>query len=135
MVEICFNETTRKKIHPSISAYHPVTVEVHVSYFIYLVVVSPQYEPVPSQVQSLQVMPGSHSGSLRAAWAPGEGDVDSYTIALTLGGQVQAWRELPKQVTETEFQNLLPGQLYNITVQSVSGALVNNRTSSGRTGE
>ncbi|XP_062374632.1 receptor-type tyrosine-protein phosphatase beta [Sardina pilchardus] len=92
-----------------------------------------QGRTVPSQVRSLQVMPGSHSGSLRAAWTPGEGDVDSYAIALTLGGQVQASRELPKQVTETDFQNLLPGQLYNITVQSVSGALVNNRTSSGRT--
>ncbi|KAL2102851.1 hypothetical protein ACEWY4_002019 [Coilia grayii] len=92
-----------------------------------------QGRTVPSQVKSLQVMPGSHSGSLRATWAPGEGDVDLYVITLTLGGQVRASRELPKQVTETEFQNLLPGQLYNITVQSVSGALANSRTSYGRT--
>ncbi|XP_063072922.1 receptor-type tyrosine-protein phosphatase beta-like isoform X2 [Engraulis encrasicolus] len=93
-----------------------------------------QGRTVPSQVRSLQVTPGGQVGSLRAAWAPGEGEVDAYVITLTLGGQEAARRELPKQVTQTEFQNLLPpGQLYNVTVQSVSGALTNNRTGSGRT--
>uniref|UniRef100_A0AAY4BMX1 protein-tyrosine-phosphatase n=1 Tax=Denticeps clupeoides TaxID=299321 RepID=A0AAY4BMX1_9TELE len=97
----------------------------------------PQYiegRTVPSQVKSLQVASGPLSGTLRATWTPGDGDVDFYSVILARGGHTQDTRDLFKHVTEIEFQNLQPGQLYNITVRSFSGALQNNSTSSGRTG-
>uniref|UniRef100_A0AAY4BMI8 protein-tyrosine-phosphatase n=1 Tax=Denticeps clupeoides TaxID=299321 RepID=A0AAY4BMI8_9TELE len=96
----------------------------------------PQYiegRTVPSQVKSLQVASGPLSGTLRATWTPGDGDVDFYSVILARGGHTQDTRDLFKHVTEIEFQNLQPGQLYNITVRSFSGALQNNSTSSGRT--
>ncbi|KAJ8245485.1 hypothetical protein GJAV_G00271240 [Gymnothorax javanicus] len=88
---------------------------------------------VPSQVKNIHVSNGGHTSSLMLNWTPGQGDVDSYLVSLTQGSRVLDNRPVPKHVTELGFKNLQPGQLYEITVQSISGGLVNNNTASGRT--
>lgn len=91
--------------------------------------------PVPSQVRNLHARPGDQAASLRVSWTPGDGDVDMYTVSLSQGGHLLETRPVPKHVTELDFQGLIPGQLYGVEVQALSGILVNNSTTTGRTGE
>uniref|UniRef100_A0A673N6K6 protein-tyrosine-phosphatase n=1 Tax=Sinocyclocheilus rhinocerous TaxID=307959 RepID=A0A673N6K6_9TELE len=88
---------------------------------------------VPSQVQDLRLGAGTADSSLRASWSSGDGDLDFYSVYLFHGTHVQDIRHVPKHITQTEFHNLVPGQLYPVTVQSVSGTQTNNSTTSGRT--
>ncbi|XP_016117084.1 receptor-type tyrosine-protein phosphatase beta-like [Sinocyclocheilus grahami] len=88
---------------------------------------------VPSQVQDLRLGAGTADSSLRASWSSGDGDLDFYSVYLFHGTHVQDIRYVPKHITQTEFHNLVPGQLYPVTVQSVSGMQTNNSTTSGRT--
>uniref|UniRef100_A0A8C7KFF9 protein-tyrosine-phosphatase n=1 Tax=Oncorhynchus kisutch TaxID=8019 RepID=A0A8C7KFF9_ONCKI len=88
---------------------------------------------VPSQVRNLHARPGDQAASLRVSWTPGDGDVDMYTVSLSQGEQLLETRPVPKHVTELDFQGLVPGQLYGVEVQSLSGILVNNSTTTGRT--
>nr|XP_029506761.1 receptor-type tyrosine-protein phosphatase beta-like [Oncorhynchus nerka] len=90
---------------------------------------------VPSQVRNLHARPGDQAASLRVSWTPGDGDVDMYTVSLSQGSHLLETRPVPKHVTELDFQGLVPGQLYGVEVQSLSGILVNNSTTTGRTGE
>ncbi len=94
----------------------------------------PILPPVPSQVQDLHLGAGTADNSLRGSWSSGDGDLDFYSVYLFHGTHVQDIGHVPKHITQTEFHNLLPGQLYSVTVQSVSGMQTNNRTTSGRTG-
>ncbi|TRY92037.1 hypothetical protein DNTS_026802 [Danionella cerebrum] len=73
---------------------------------------------VPSQVQDASLMPGTTESSLRASWSPGEGDMDFYTVSLYQGNQLQEKRHVQKQVMHAEFQRLVPGQLYQLSVQT-----------------
>lgn len=78
------------------------------------------------------------SNSLKISWTPGQGDVDSYSVSLLLGGPEARrleTRPIPKHQNELGFSSLQPGQLYSVTVTSISGILLNNNTASGRTGE
>uniref|UniRef100_A0A674BSF3 protein-tyrosine-phosphatase n=1 Tax=Salmo trutta TaxID=8032 RepID=A0A674BSF3_SALTR len=88
---------------------------------------------VPSQVRNLHARPGDQAASLRVSWTSGDGDVDMYTVSLSQGGHLLETRPVPKHVTELDFQGLIPGQLYGVEVQSLSGILVNNSTTTGRT--
>ncbi|XP_050963599.1 receptor-type tyrosine-protein phosphatase beta [Labeo rohita] len=88
---------------------------------------------VPSQVQSVHLSAGTTDSSLKASWSSGDGDMDLYSVYLFQGTHVQDMRHVPKHITQTEFYNLVPGQLYSVTVQSVSGKKTNNSTTSGRT--
>ncbi|XP_035257470.1 receptor-type tyrosine-protein phosphatase beta-like isoform X1 [Anguilla anguilla] len=88
---------------------------------------------VPSKVKNIHVSNNGQGTSLKINWAPGQGDVDSYSVSLSLGARVLDTRPVPKHVHEQGFQNLQPGQQYDVTVQSISGGLVNNNTASGRT--
>lgn len=94
----------------------------------------PFCHPVPSQVQSVHLSAGTTDSSLKASWSSGDGDMDLYSVYLFQGTHVQDMRHVPKHITQTEFYNLVPGQLYSVTVQSVSGKKTNNSTTSGRTG-
>ncbi|KAF4079469.1 hypothetical protein AMELA_G00178360 [Ameiurus melas] len=87
----------------------------------------------PSQVKNLQLLPGTLSGSLRASWSAGAGDVDFYTVYLLQNINVQITRRVPKQDNRTDFEELIPGQLYTVRVETVSGALTNDSSVSGRT--
>lgn len=61
--------------------------------------------------------------------------MDYYTVFLLLNTSVQDVRRVPKQDNRTDFEDLVPGQLYTVRVQTVSGELTNSSTVSGRTGE
>ncbi|XP_060758757.1 receptor-type tyrosine-protein phosphatase beta isoform X3 [Neoarius graeffei] len=87
----------------------------------------------PSQVKNLQLLPGTLSGSLRASWSAGAGDVDFYTVFLFWNARVEIVRRVPKQDNRTDFEDLIPGQLYTVRVQTVSGTLTNDSTISRRT--
>ncbi|XP_039516167.1 receptor-type tyrosine-protein phosphatase beta-like [Pimephales promelas] len=88
---------------------------------------------VPSQVQSVCLSAGTVDRSLRASWSSGDGDMDFYLVSLFQETHVKDTKQVPKHITQTEFHNLEPGQLYSVTVQSVSGTQTNNSTTSGRT--
>lgn len=78
---------------------------------------------------------GGDSSSLKVSWTPGRGDVDAFLVSLfRLSRQLDVRRVLKHQ-NEVLFGSLQPGQMYGVTVQSVSGELLNNSTASGRTGE
>uniref|UniRef100_A0A8C2CSF7 protein-tyrosine-phosphatase n=1 Tax=Cyprinus carpio TaxID=7962 RepID=A0A8C2CSF7_CYPCA len=88
---------------------------------------------VPSQVRSVRLSAGTTDSSLRASWSSGDGDLDFYSVYLFHETNVQDIIHVPKHITQTEFHKLVPGQLYSVTVQSVSGTQTNNSTTSGRT--
>lgn len=88
---------------------------------------------VPSQVQNVRLSAGTVDRSLRASWSSGDGDMDFYSVFLFQETHVKDTKQVPKHITQTEFHNLEPGQLYSVTVQSVSGTQTNNSTASGRT--
>uniref|UniRef100_A0A674CMU3 protein-tyrosine-phosphatase n=1 Tax=Salmo trutta TaxID=8032 RepID=A0A674CMU3_SALTR len=93
---------------------------------------------VPSKVKNIHVSNNGQSSSLKISWTPGQGDVDSYSVSLLLGGPEARrleTRPVPKHQNELGFSSLQPGQLYSVTVTSISGILLNNNTASGRTGE
>ncbi|KAM9569680.1 LOW QUALITY PROTEIN: receptor-type tyrosine-protein phosphatase beta-like [Salvelinus alpinus] len=91
---------------------------------------------VPSKVKNIHVSNNGQSSSLKISWTPGQGDVDSYSVSLLLGGPEARrleTRPVPKHQNELGFSSLQPGQLYSVTVRSISGILLNNNTASGRT--
>lgn len=88
---------------------------------------------VPSRVKNIHLSRGEDS--LRVTWTPGEGDVDEFWVSLYRGSRQLDIRQVPKDQNQVMFGSLQPGQMYQVTVTSVSGELMNNNTVSGRTGE
>ncbi|XP_076119767.1 receptor-type tyrosine-protein phosphatase beta [Alosa pseudoharengus] len=88
---------------------------------------------VPSKVKSIHISNEGQGTSLKINWTPGQGDVDSYNVSLWGPGRQPDTRALPKHVNQLNFHDLQPGQKYSITVQSISGSLLNNSTATGRT--
>ncbi|TMS01587.1 hypothetical protein E3U43_005407 [Larimichthys crocea] len=93
---------------------------------------------VPSAVGNLRLDPRpgltDSVGGLLASWTPGDGDLDMYVASLsTMDGAALDTRPVPKHVTSLEFLDLVPGNTYTITVQSLSGKLINKNTAAGRT--
>ncbi|XP_072528839.1 receptor-type tyrosine-protein phosphatase beta [Salminus brasiliensis] len=98
--------------------------------------VRPQFiegRTVPSQVDNLQLIPGIPSGTLSATWSLGAGDVDFYEVSLFQSARIKVSHYVRKQDNRMDFKDLVPGELYTVTVKAVSGALTNNSTASGRT--
>ncbi|XP_034021320.1 mucin-5AC-like [Thalassophryne amazonica] len=89
---------------------------------------------VPSKVKNIHVNNNGDSSSLTVSWTPGQGDTDGFTVFLYRLSRQLDMRHVLKHQNEVTFGSLQPGQLYGITVQSVSGELDNNSTASGRTG-
>lgn len=73
--------------------------------------------------------------SLNVKWQKPLGDVDSYSITLSHQGTVKESKTLAPRVTETQFKDLVPGRLYQVTISCVSGELSAERSATGRTGE
>ncbi|XP_032364750.1 receptor-type tyrosine-protein phosphatase beta [Etheostoma spectabile] len=92
-----------------------------------------QGRTVPSKVKNIQVSNGGDSSSLQVSWTPGPGDVDGYSVFLSQEDRQLDVRPILKQHSEVTFGSLQPGQTYTVTVQSVSGDLVNTNTAAGRT--
>uniref|UniRef100_A0A8B9HLD4 protein-tyrosine-phosphatase n=1 Tax=Astyanax mexicanus TaxID=7994 RepID=A0A8B9HLD4_ASTMX len=90
-------------------------------------------QTVPSQVENLQLIPGTLGGALSATWSPGAGDVDFYEVCLFQSGHVKVSYRVPKKDNKMDFKGLVPGELYTVSVESVSGELKNSSTASGRT--
>ncbi|XP_076878415.1 receptor-type tyrosine-protein phosphatase beta isoform X2 [Brachyhypopomus gauderio] len=88
---------------------------------------------VPSKVKNIHISNAGRSTTLRVSWTPGQGDVDSYSVSLLMAGRVLEVRPVPKNVNELIFLSLQPGQLYSISVESISGSLINNSTTLART--
>lgn len=86
-------------------------------------------------MKNIDVSNGGDSSSLKVSWTPGQGDMDGYTVFLFRQSRQLDVRPVLKHQNHVRFGSLQPGQLYSLTVQSVSGELVNNNTASGRTGE
>lgn len=90
---------------------------------------------VPSKVKNIHVSNSGDSSSLKVSWTPGHGDVDGYSVFLFRQDRQLDVRPVLKHHNEVTFGSLQPGQTYSVTVQSVSGELLNNSTATGRTGE
>nr|XP_015208256.1 PREDICTED: receptor-type tyrosine-protein phosphatase beta [Lepisosteus oculatus] len=88
---------------------------------------------VPSKVKNIHVTNNGKTDSLKINWTPGGGDVDSYSVYISLENRLLSTSSIPKHVYEHSFQNLQAGQQYIITVQSISGSFHNNNTAIGRT--
>ncbi|XP_047204868.1 receptor-type tyrosine-protein phosphatase beta-like isoform X1 [Girardinichthys multiradiatus] len=86
---------------------------------------------VPSKVKNIHV--NSDSSRLKVSWTPGSGDVDGYSVFLFRENRELAIQAVLKHQNEVTFDWLQPGQLYGVMVQSASGELLNNNTSTGRT--
>lgn len=61
--------------------------------------------------------------------------MDEFWVSLYRGSRQLDIRQVPKDQNQVMFGSLQPGQMYQVTVTSVSGELMNNNTVSGRTGE
>lgn len=90
---------------------------------------------VPSKVKNIHVSNSGDSTSLKVSWTPGQGDADAFLVFLFRQTRQLDVRRVLKHQNEVLFGSLQPGQMYGVTVQSVSGELLNNNTASGRTGE
>uniref|UniRef100_A0A8D3C8I9 protein-tyrosine-phosphatase n=1 Tax=Scophthalmus maximus TaxID=52904 RepID=A0A8D3C8I9_SCOMX len=88
---------------------------------------------VPSRVKNIHVSNGGDTSSLKVNWTPGPGDVDGFSVFLFRDVRQLDMRRVLKHQNQVTFGSLQPGQRYNVTVQSVSGELVNNNDASGRT--
>ncbi|XP_020781984.1 receptor-type tyrosine-protein phosphatase beta isoform X1 [Boleophthalmus pectinirostris] len=85
---------------------------------------------VPSAVRNLHLTPAFTEtlGALIASWAPAPGDIDMYIVSLSTESDLIDRRPVLKHVSSREFVDLIPGQLYIVTVQSESGKLTTNST-------
>ncbi|XP_029350961.1 receptor-type tyrosine-protein phosphatase beta [Echeneis naucrates] len=93
---------------------------------------------VPSPVGNLHMAarPGLKDsvGGLLVTWTPGDGDVDMHFASLsTADGTVIRTHPVSKHDSSLDFLDLIPGQAYTITIQSLSGKLTNRNTATGRT--
>ncbi|KAL0967234.1 hypothetical protein UPYG_G00249540 [Umbra pygmaea] len=143
-IQVLFNDT---KVYPPVTLGNEALNHRFISLTpgrLYKIVVStfsgpyqrPQFiegRTVPSQVRNLDARAGYQPASLGVSWTPAEGDVDMYTVSLSQGGRLMETRPVPKYITQLDFLGLVPGQLYWVTVQTLSGTLVNNITAMGRT--
>uniref|UniRef100_A0A8D0G8G8 protein-tyrosine-phosphatase n=1 Tax=Sphenodon punctatus TaxID=8508 RepID=A0A8D0G8G8_SPHPU len=88
---------------------------------------------IPSAVRNIHVSPSGMTNSLKVAWTPGGGDVDSYTVTIFHQNHPLDSQTISKHVFEHTFHKLEPGEQYQILVQSNSGNSHNNLTAFGRT--
>lgn len=87
------------------------------------------------EVSNLKVTNDASSTSLKVTWQKPLGDTDSYNITLSHQGTVKESKTLAPRVTETQFKDLVPGRLYQVTISSVSGELLAQKMAMGRTGK
>ncbi|XP_061578272.1 receptor-type tyrosine-protein phosphatase beta-like isoform X2 [Cololabis saira] len=88
---------------------------------------------VPSKVKNIHISNGGGSTALKVSWTPGQGDVDRYSVFLYRASRQLSVRTVFKHQNEVTFDSLQPGQLYDVTIQSTSGELLNNNSVTGRT--
>ncbi|XP_057597901.1 receptor-type tyrosine-protein phosphatase beta isoform X2 [Hippopotamus amphibius kiboko] len=87
----------------------------------------------PMEVSNLKVTNDGALNSLKVKWQRPSGNVDFYNVTLSHQGTIKESRILAPQVTETQFKDLAPGRLYQVTVSCVSGELSAHKMTVGRT--
>lgn len=87
------------------------------------------------EVSNLKVTNEGNMTSLKVKWQRPSGNVDFYNITLSYQGTIKQSKTLASQITESQFKDLAPGRLYQVTVSCVSGELSAHKTAVGRTGE
>ncbi|XP_029398078.1 receptor-type tyrosine-protein phosphatase beta isoform X2 [Mus pahari] len=87
----------------------------------------------PMEVSNLKVTNDGSLTSLNVKWQKPPGDVDSYSVTLSHQGTVKESKTLAPRVTETQFKDLVPGRLYQVTVSCISGDLSAEKSAAGRT--
>ncbi|XP_036988030.2 receptor-type tyrosine-protein phosphatase beta isoform X1 [Artibeus jamaicensis] len=87
----------------------------------------------PMEVLNLKVTNDGTLTSLKVKWQIPPGNIDFYNVTLSHQGTIKNSRRLEPQVTETQFKDLTPGRLYQVTVSSVSGELSAHKMAVGRT--
>lgn len=87
----------------------------------------------PMEVSNLKVTNDGTLTSLKVKWQRPSGNVDSYNIILSHQGTIKETRILAPRVTETHFEDLTPGRLYQVTISCVSGELSAQKMAVGRT--
>ncbi|KAM9072126.1 receptor-type tyrosine-protein phosphatase beta isoform 2-T2 [Megaptera novaeangliae] len=87
----------------------------------------------PMEVSDLKVTNDGTLTSLKVKWQRPSGNVDFYNITLSHQGTIKESRILAPQITETQFKDLAPGRLYQVTISCVSGELSAHKMAVGRT--
>lgn len=74
------------------------------------------------------------SHSLQASWQPAVGGVEQYLVTLSAPGSAPQEHHLPPNSTQVVFEDLTPGQSYQLSVRTAAGGLSSETRTSGRTG-
>ncbi|XP_015667280.1 receptor-type tyrosine-protein phosphatase beta [Protobothrops mucrosquamatus] len=88
---------------------------------------------VPSSVSGVTVNNSGRSDYLSVSWLPAAGDVDSYMVTLSHGGQTVHILTIAKSTSECSFNTLTPGRLYDVMITTKSGKYENESFSQERT--
>ncbi|XP_030404601.1 receptor-type tyrosine-protein phosphatase beta isoform X1 [Gopherus evgoodei] len=87
----------------------------------------------PAQVSDLMVTNDGSFDILKVTWKRPLGNLDFYNITLSHLGSIKEIKTLQPRVTEVQFDKLIPGSLYQVTVSTISGELFTDKMATGRT--
>ncbi|KAJ6651427.1 hypothetical protein lerEdw1_021000 [Lerista edwardsae] len=87
----------------------------------------------PAKILDLMVVNVGSLDSLKVSWKRPPGNLDFYNVTLTHLGSIKGRKTLQPQVTETYFDKLISGSLYQVAVSTISGELSAEMTAYGRT--
>ncbi|XP_074429313.1 receptor-type tyrosine-protein phosphatase beta isoform X3 [Larus michahellis] len=87
----------------------------------------------PAEVLDLTVTNDDSLDTLKVKWRRPSGNLNFYNITLSHLGSVKEVKTLQPPVTETHFDKLTPGRLYQVTARTISGELFTDRMATGRT--
>uniref|UniRef100_A0A8C3RWH3 Fibronectin type-III domain-containing protein n=1 Tax=Chelydra serpentina TaxID=8475 RepID=A0A8C3RWH3_CHESE len=87
----------------------------------------------PAEVSDLMVTSDGSLDTLKVTWKRPLGNLDFYNITLSHLGSIKEIKTLQPRVTEAQFDKLIPGSLYQVTVSTISGELFTDKMATGRT--
>uniref|UniRef100_A0A672L275 protein-tyrosine-phosphatase n=1 Tax=Sinocyclocheilus grahami TaxID=75366 RepID=A0A672L275_SINGR len=87
----------------------------------------------PAPVRSLTLQSNGSQDSLKAAWIPAIGYVDSYELSLSPSISSERDLTLPPNTTYWVFSGLTPGKMYQVLVKTKRGELTAETRTIGRT--
>ncbi|XP_027515330.1 receptor-type tyrosine-protein phosphatase beta isoform X2 [Corapipo altera] len=87
----------------------------------------------PAEVLDLTVTNDDSLDALKVKWRKPLGNFDFYNITLSHLGSVKGLKIVQPPITETHFDKLTPGRLYQVTARTISGELFTDGMATGRT--
>ncbi|XP_027749054.1 receptor-type tyrosine-protein phosphatase beta isoform X2 [Empidonax traillii] len=87
----------------------------------------------PAEVLDLTVTNDGSLDALKVKWGRPSGSLDFYNITLSHLGSVKGVKIVHPPITETHFDKLTPGRLYQVTARTISGELFTDGIATGRT--